>query len=137
MIIFTGLNHSITVCAPFVISIIYFSSLLYIMCHSNKYFYGCKLNIHYSKKDSALYYLVVITVILYIVCVFMCLYLQFSEIGSYAIDGVQPRYFTTTLLLVFATIYYRHLNKSSIDIKKQNNGLKLCIPFFLTLLPLF
>ncbi len=79
-----------------------------------------------SSYDRIYNLFVLLIVIIYVVCVFLAIYLQFSEIGSDIIDGVQPRYFIPLWLLIVVNYTY------GLNISKE----RLPFIFLLSLLPL-
>lgn len=67
----------------------------------------------------------IIIAILFINLVFLMLYLQFSEIGSIIIDGVQARYFIPIWILVLLLISY-NFKKTKIQLKSI--VILVCLP---------
>ena len=67
----------------------------------------------------------IIIAILFINLVFLMLYLQFSEIGSIIIDGVQARYFIPIWILILLLISY---NFKKIKIQLKSIIVLVCLP---------
>lgn len=91
-------NTVLYISMPMFVSLSYYVSVLFSACLQDQdYDKRVVFNVHTNRFNTVKYGLFV-----FIVCaIFGILYLQFSEVGSLTIDGVQPRYFIPFFPLIF------------------------------------